>query len=248
MKSAYLRFYEELNDFLPERKRKIRFELKFKGRTSIKDLIESIGVPHGEVDLILVNDKSVDFSQIVNEGDDISVYPIFESIDITNLQHLREKPLRHPKFVLDVHLGTLAKYMRMFGFDSLYSNKFTDEDLIKISLKESRTILTRDIGILKHSIVSRGYFVRNTKPEIQIEEIIKRFDLYSNINKLSRCLECNSPLEIISKEKIFERLPPKVRACKDVFFICKKCDKIYWQGSHFNNMNVMMNKFLSTRE
>lgn len=244
MKTAHVRFYEELNDFLPEGRRKIRFEHKFNNRPSIKDLIESIGIPHGEVDFILVNGNSVDFAYIVKDGDDISVYPVFESLDIKNIQHLRALPLRNSKFVLDVHLGTLAKYMRMLGFDTLYRNNFTDEELIQISQKEKRTILTRDTGILKRNIVLHGYFVRSTEPEIQIEEIMNRFDLYGSVKKFSRCLECNSPLEIISKEKIVERLPEKVRVNKNEFYICKNCDKIYWQGSHFRNMNRLMEKFL----
>ena len=131
LKKITLRFYEELNDFLPADKRKKRFEHSFIDRTSVKDMIESFGIPHTEIDLILVNGNSVNFSYLVNNGDDISVYPMFESLDITDLQHLRAKPLRKPKFILDVHLGTLAKYMRMLGFDSLYQNNYKDEEIVK---------------------------------------------------------------------------------------------------------------------
>ena len=120
MHKIFLRFYEELNDFLPEEKRKKRFLHQYIDRTSVKDLIESLGVPHTEIDLILVNGKSVSFKYLINDGDDISVYPVFESIDITGLQHLRPKPLRDPKFIADVHLGRLARYLRMLGFDTLF--------------------------------------------------------------------------------------------------------------------------------
>lgn len=184
MKTAYLRFYEELNDFLPEKKRKTRFEHKFTDSPSIKDMIESLGVPHCEIDLIFVNGISVDFGHPVNNEDDISVYPEFESLDIKEVQHLRPEPLRNPKFVLDVHLGALAKYLRMLGIDSYYENNLTDDDLIKISAKEKRAILTRDISLLKNGNVTRGYFVRNIYPEEQVKEIISRFDLRRKIKKI----------------------------------------------------------------
>ncbi|MCL5031174.1 MAG: Mut7-C ubiquitin/RNAse domain-containing protein [Bacteroidetes bacterium] len=244
MKTAHLRFYEELNDFLPDIKKKIRFEHKFSGKPSVKDMIESLGIPHGEVDLILVNSNSVDFSYLVNDGDDISVYPVFESLDIKNLQHLREKPLRNPKFILDVHLGTLAKYMRMLGFDTLYKNNYSDEELIEISFVEKRTILTKDIGILKNKKVTHGYFVRDSNPEKQIEEVIVRFNLKGEVKTFSRCLECNSILKLIKKEKIIDRLPLKVRTNQNEFYTCSLCDKIYWPGSHYKNMNILIEKIL----
>lgn len=236
------RFYEELNDFLPKEKRKKRFEHNFIDRASVKDVIESLGVPHTEVDLILVNSNLKNFSYIINDGDDISVYPVFESIDISNLQKLRPEPLREPKFILDVHLGTLARYLRMLGFDTSYRNDFSDEEIVKISLGEKRAILTRDIGILKRSEVTRGYWVRNTDPFKQVEEVVKRFDLKDQIKEFSRCVECNSILEKIDKEKIIGRIPPKVNAAHNNFLYCKKCDKIYWRGSHYQSMKKLIEK------
>jgi sulfur carrier protein ThiS len=165
MHKIYLRFYEELNDFLPEEKRKKRFVHPFIDRTSVKDLIESLGIPHTEVDMVLVNGKSVNFKYLINDGDDISVYPVFESLDITDVQHLRPKPLRKPKFVADVHLGRLTRYLRMIGLDVLYKNNFNDEEIVQLSLKERRAILTKDRGILKRNEVTHGYWVRSTKVE-----------------------------------------------------------------------------------
>jgi len=243
LKKVTLRFYEELNDFLPSNKKKKRFEHSFIDRTSVKDLIESLGIPHTEIDLILVNGNSVDFSYLVNDGDDISGYPMFESLDITNLQHLRAKPLRKPKFILDVHLGTLAKYMRMLGFDTLYKNDYIDEEIVKISLKEKRAILTKDRGILKRSEVTHGYWIRSTKTDTQIIEVIKRFDLKEQIKELSRCLLCNSLLKKISKEKIIDRLPRKVKEFQNEFYCCKHCDKIFWKGSHYAKMLAVIERF-----
>jgi len=236
LKKVTLRFYEELNDFLPSSKRKKRFEHNFIDRTSVKDMIESLGVPHTEIDLILVNGNSVDFSYLINNEDDISVYPMFESLDITNLQRLRAKPLRKPKFILDVHLGTLAKYMRMLGFDTFYQNNYEDEEIVKISLKDKRTILTKDRGILKRSEVMHGYWIRSSTTMDQLIEVIKRFDLKEQTKELSRCLLCNTLLKKTTKEKVIDRLPRKIKELQNKFYFCENCDKIFWKGSHYTKM------------
>jgi uncharacterized protein len=236
MHKVYLRFYEELNDFLPEEKRKKRFAHQFIDRTSVKDLIESLGVPHTEIDLILGNGKSVNFKYLINDGDDISVYPVFESLDISDVQHLRPKPLRKPKFVADVNLGRLTKYLRMIGLDVLYENNFDDDEIVSISLKEKRAILTKDRGILKRNEVTHGYWVRATKAGAQAKEVLERFDLQKEIKEFSRCIECNDLLEPIKKEKIINELPPKVALSQNDFFKCPSCDNIYWKGSHYLRM------------
>ncbi len=242
-----IRFYEELNDFLPAEKRKIRFEVNLPGRVSIKDFIESLGVPHTEIDLILVNGSSVNFNYILKEGDDISVYPEFESMDIADLQRLRPEPLRQPKFILDVHLGKLAKFMRILGYDTLYEMDYEDDQIVEISLEQKRTILTRDLGILKRGVVTHGYFVRNTEPEKQIVEILNRFQLENRIEMFSRCLECNSEIREIEKSKIVERIPPKVANHYDQFYYCDKCDKIYWKGSHYEKMRSVVSSLLKEK-
>ena len=236
IKHATFRFYEELNDFLPEEKRKVRFEHNFIDRASVKDMIESLGVPHTEVDLILVNRNSVDFSYVVNDNDDISVYPVFESFDIKDVQHLRSKPLRDPKFIADVHLGSLSKYMRMFGFDVLYKNNFSDEQIIETSLDEKRVILTKDRELLKNKKVTHGYWLRSEEVAEQVKEVIARFDLMNDIKELFRCLECNNILEPVEKDKVESRIPPKVKEWQSEFWYCTQCDKVYWKGSHYKKM------------
>ncbi len=236
MHKVYLRFYEELNDFLPEEKRKKRFEHHYIDRTSVKDLIESLGIPHTEVDLILVKGNSVNFKYLINDGDDISVYPVFESFDISDLQHLRPKPLRKPKFVADVHLGRLTRYLRMMGLDVIYRNDFEDEEIVELSLKERRAILTKDKGILKRNDVIHGYWIRSTKVEEQVKEVLKRFDLQKEIKEFSRCIECNELLKPIKKETIINQLPPKVAQSQNEFMHCPSCNKIYWRGTHYQRM------------
>ena len=244
MKIAYFRFYEELNDFLPNEKRKTRFEHNFIDRTSVKDMIESLGVPHSEIDLILVNGKSVDFSYLVNDKDEISVYPVFEAFDVSNIQHLRSKSLREPKFVVDVHLGKLARYLRVLGFDTLYKNIFSNDDLVKISLDEKRTILTKDREILKRNDITHGYWIRNNYLEEQVKEIVKRFDLKNQIKEFTRCIICNNLLIKVEKEDIIDFLPPKVQDWHNKFLFCPLCKKPYWKGSHYEKMKAFIEKIM----
>jgi uncharacterized protein with PIN domain len=236
MNQAWFRFYEELNDFLPAGKRKQQFLYEFNNNPSVKDLIEAIGIPHVEVDMVLINGNSVDFSCKVKDKDIVSVYPVFESLDISPVTHLRERPLRNLKFILDVHLGKLAKYLRLLGFDIYIDKAFNDNDIVKLSKSERRVILTRDKGLLKNKIVTHGYWIRSQKPVEQLNEVIIRFDLRKSIHLYTRCLKCNGLIEDVSKEEISGHLLPKTRKYYHKFKRCTDCKNIYWEGSHFLRM------------
>ena len=231
-----IRFYEELNDFLHYTRRKKAFSFPLPLKRSIKDIIESLGVPHTEVDLILANSVSVSFDYHPVKGDYISVYPVFEAIDISPVVLLRPKPLRETKFILDVHLGTLAKYLRMLGFDTLYRNNLEDQEIIDLSIAEQRIILTRDLFILKNGRVTHGYFVRETTPGKQLPEIVNRFDLSKQTMPFSRCMACNGLIEKVDKESVEEILQPNTRKTFHDFFQCRDCKKVYWKGSHWEKM------------
>ena len=232
MAQVQIRFYEELNDFLAPELRKRAFDHDFERRTSVKDMIESFGVPHTEVEIILVNGNSVDFSCIVQDGDRISVYPVFESLDVSPLIRLRPAPLRTPRFVLDTNLGRLARYLRLLGFDCLYSNDFEDATVARISSEQQRTLLTRDRSLLQRKIITHGYFVRAVRPRLQVQEVLSRFDLYRLVAPFSRCIRCNGTLQNVDKQAIEARLEPKTRKYFNTFRICTDCGQIYWQGSH----------------
>jgi uncharacterized protein with PIN domain len=241
-KFILIRFYEELNDFLKPELRKKDFRHIFFGNPTIKDTIESLGVPHPEVDLILVNGKSVDFSYRINYGDRISVYPEFELLDITPVNHLRPEPLRNPKFILDVHLGKLTAKLRMLGFDSLYSNNYSDPEIITIAIDEKRIILTHDTGILKNSVVDRGYWVRSLQPQTQLFEVVQKFDLTGKMKPFTLCMECNGKIQAFDKNRIKEKIPKRTMQFYDEFFICEICGKVYWKGSHYQNMLETIDK------
>ena len=177
MPMVTFRFYEELNDFLPRRRRKVDFEIMFKGRRPIKDMIESLGVPHTEVDLILVDGKSVDFNYILQDKDRVSVYPVFESLNITNVTHLRKIPLRKTAFIADINLGNIVKYMRALGFDFFFDSSLSTREIIEISKRENRIILTKDSKLLKFKDVTHGIFIRPGTTTEQIEQILDYLDI-----------------------------------------------------------------------
>lgn len=235
-KTAIVRCYAELNDFLSMERKQHEFSYSFYGNPAIKDALEALGIPHTEIDVILVNDQSVDFSYALQAGDRVAVYPVFELFDITTVTHLRPKALRDLKFILDVHLGKLAKLLRMLGFDTRYRNDFLDKEIILCALKEHRIILTRDVGLLKQRIVTHGYWLRTTHPQQQIHEVVAYFDLKKSVQPLSRCLVCNALTAPIDKTQIFQRLLPKTQQYFLLFYYCDSCDKVYWQGSHYANM------------
>ena len=243
--SAQLRFYEELNDFLPEALRKRDIAVEIDRSRSVKDAIESLGVPHPEVDLILVDGVSVDFGYLLHGGERVAVYPMFELLDVSPLTRLRPRVLRDPRFVADVHLGKLARHLRMAGFDVLWGNDWDDDRLVALSNAERRTILTRDKAMLRRGEVERGYFVRATGSEGQLAEVLEALQLESLVAPFTRCRECNSTLVDVPKEAVEADLPPKVRGFYERFKRCPGCGRIYWEGTHYARMRGVMERSLT---
>ncbi len=237
---AVLRFYAELKGFLAPKHSSGTVTHTFDVPGSVKDVIEACGVPHTEVDLILANGKSVDFSYRVAEGDRISVYPVFESFDISSVGRVRPQPLRQVRFVLDGHLGRLARYLRLLGFDSLCNSSWSDHELVAISTGQHRILVTRARGLLKRGAVTHGYYVRATDPHRQLGEVVRRFHLADDIAPLTRCMRCNGLLEPVEKDDIAHRLPPQTRDHFDKYSTCTICKRIYWQGSHYRRLNEIV--------
>jgi uncharacterized protein with PIN domain len=229
---VHLRVYAELADFLPPALRQRTLARDLAGTTSVKDLIEGLGIPHTEIDLVLVNGESAGFDRHVRDGDFVSVFPVFESIDIGSVTRVRAEPLRVLRFVLDTHLGRLAAYLRLAGFDTLYRRDYRDDELAAISNAEQRVLLTRDQALLRRRVVSRGYFIRSTHPRRQFRDVIERFDLAGSARPFQRCLRCNAPLRPAARDEVWPRLPPRTRVAYDTFYACTGCDRVYWRGAH----------------
>jgi len=235
MRSASFRFYGPLNDFLPAAYRQTTVICTFQGSASVKDVVEALGIPHPEIYLLLANGSPVDFSYIVREGDRVTAYPTFFALDVADLTRVAPPPQHEPRFIADVHLGRLAAYLRLAGADTAYDRDYADRQLVEISVNEDRTLLTRDVGVLKHRKVVRGYFVRETQPARQFVEVLRRFDL-TVTTPFSRCLRCNSELSRVAMENIADLLEPKTRKHYTEFSQCPTCTRVYWQGSHYDRL------------
>ncbi len=201
-------------------------------------MIEALGVPHTEVELVLVNGESVGFGHPIRDGDRIAVYPKFEAFDITPLLRVRAQPLREPRFVADAHLGGLAHLLRMAGFDTLYDNGYRDEQIERIAIAEQRIVLTRDRDLLKRRGISHGCCVRGLRSEAQLREIFDRLDLARAAKPLTLCLCCNLQLHAVDKAQVEARLPQAVRERHRQFSACAGCGRVYWPGSHWQRMRA----------
>lgn len=231
-----VRFYAELNDFLPEARRQRSFVHHFHGTPAVKDVIESLGPPHTEVELILVDGEPVGWGHRLRGGERVAVYPVFEELDLGPLRVLRRDSLRRLAFVADGHLGRLARYLRLLGFDTWYQPQADDAALSLRSAEEGRILLTRDRGLLKRSEVQRGYCVRSTDAERQVREVAERFHLERDARPFSRCLRCNRELEALPAAAARSRVPPRVAGRFTQFWACSGCGRVYWRGSHYEAM------------
>lgn len=225
MPKGIFRFYEELNDFLPGHRKKTDFEAEFNGKRSIKDIIEEIGVPHTEVDLVLINGKPADYNYIFQDGDRASVYPVFESFNIKNVTLLRRIPLRRIQFIADIHLKDMVKPMRMLGFDIDFNPSYTTQDIIRISEQENRIILTTRKGLITSTSVTHGMLIHSGTSMEQIKYVIASLDLKDRIKPFSRCLRCNSLLDSEFTGKSLNRITSETKSVREGDILCKSCDE-----------------------
>ena len=232
MTDVTVRVYGSLNDFLPPHRRQAASPHVVDGHPSVKDLLEGVGVPHPEVDLILVNGRSVTFDYAVQSGDRIAAFPRFVAFDIGTLTRVRPRPLGKVRFVADVHLGKLARHLRLAGLDTAYRDDADDAALADLADREGRILLTRDRGLLKRRTVTHGYFVRETHPRRQLVEVLRRFGPL-DLQPFSRCLKCNDVLREVPKSAIDATLLPRTRQHYDHFEMCRGCGGVYWKGSHW---------------
>jgi uncharacterized protein len=237
-----VRAYAELNDFLPPELRAVAARRPFRSHQTVKDVIEALGIPHTEVDLVLVNGEPVGFGHRPSPGDRISVYPMFERIDVGPVNRLRPQPLREPRFVLDVHLGRLARLLRLLGFDARWSNDMDDCTLAAVSETEHRILLTSDRGLLKRRRVTHGLFVRPGPPVEQAAEVVRRLDLADRIAPFTRCLRCGGELAAVPKSEVEDQLEPLTRRYVDEFHRCRACGHVYWRGSHHEQLRHLVDQ------
>jgi len=200
----------------------------------VKDAIEALGVPHPEVELILVNGRSEDLAYRLQPNDRVSVFPTFRSIDLAGLPRVGVRPPEPARFAVDVHLGKLASLLRLAGFDAVTLED--DADVAKTAAREGRVVLTRDVALLKRAVLRYGYWIRYTDRELQFAEVLERFALLDRMDPFTRCLRCNTPLVSADIATIAEQLLPRTRAAFRQFWRCPGCARVYWRGSHFDRL------------
>jgi len=236
LKSITFRCYAELNDFLPQEHRQRQFVYPLKTPVTLGEALESLRIPLSEVDLVLVNGQPVSLNQRLYENDFVSVFPAFEILDISELKGDRRPALRVTRFILDAHLGKLAKYLRMLGFDTLYRNDYGDKEIIELAVNEKRIILTRDKLLLQSKRVTHGYYIRATEKHEQLREVVQKFDLYGQFKSFTRCMTCNAELVPKSRKEIGHLVQEDILQLFIEFYYCPACRKVYWKGSHFKRM------------
>ncbi|MBC7474194.1 MAG: hypothetical protein H7263_07860 [Candidatus Sericytochromatia bacterium] len=246
-KTATFNFFDEINDFIQKNQRNQEIKIEFDDSTTAKDAIEAIGVPHTEVESIVVNDISVDFHYRLKDQDKVRVYSFSSKVIIEDKIPLRAS-IQNYKFIVDANVAKMAKYLRMLGFDTSYNFELPDKDIVALAEKEKRIILSRDIGLLKRKNATLGYFLRKTNIEEQVMEVLKRYDLTSQIKPLSICLECNGHINQVNKDSIIKKLNENVAKEYDEFFQCNNCKKIFWKGSHHDKMLNNIDKFVKDLE
>jgi len=246
MPTVTFRFHGSVNDFLPVGRRGLPIAREFKSSPAVKDMIQALGVPHPEVDLILANDRPVDFGYRLGPGDRIEVFGLDRPRELAGLGGLIPVPPEPPRFVLDGHLGRLARYLRMLGFDSKYDGRANDPELARTSADEGRILLTRDRGLLKRSVVRYGHLVRDDDPRCQLAEVAGRYSLSRSAAPFTRCVRCNGAIQPVDRSEVVERLAGEPRTLRyfDTFSRCLNCDAIYWPGSHYDQMSQLAQEVL----
>jgi uncharacterized protein len=243
MSQAIFRFYGDLDCFLASEQKKgaIVYDLGQEpdAKVAVKHAVESLGVPHTEVDQIRANGRVVGFDYGLTDDDVVDVYTWMPKPDRVNLRPPLPRPVR---FVLDTHLGRLAVYLRLLGFDALYRNDYSDAILAELSHQEKRVLLTRDRGLLKRRIVEFGCCVRESDPKQQLISLLYRYRLATEIEPWRRCLRCNELLEPVAKAEILEQLEPKTERYFNDFRRCGGCRQIYWPGSHYDRMQEFIDQ------
>jgi uncharacterized protein len=232
-----VRFYAELADLAGD----AEVAAPFGEPRSVKDLIEALGVPHPEVALVVVDDEPVGFDHLLTGGEHVAVFPSFHGIDLDGVTTVAPPPIE-PRFVLDVHLGTLTRRLRLLGFDCWYRTDADDDELAAVAVEDDRILLTRDRGLLMRRVITHGYCPRSDDPELQALEVIRRFDLVPSMAPLTRCVNCNGGLTPVDKAEVFDRLPPRTRAAFDDFARCDACGQVYWPGSHVDAVNGFLER------
>jgi uncharacterized protein with PIN domain/sulfur carrier protein ThiS len=231
MTTARFRFADALSMFLRPELRGAVFAYECARAANLKNAIEALGVPHTEVGVVLVNGNPATLQRTVREGDEVEVLAYAQVQDSA------------PLFLADAHLGALARFLRMLGFDTVHDQALADREIRRIAHGEGRVVLTRDRDLLKCREIERGCYVRSLKPEAQLREVAARYELAKHARPFTLCLHCNLPLAAVAGDLVASRVPPRVLELHNAFTHCAGCDRVYWPGTHYERMKSALAGF-----
>jgi len=217
-------------------------DYRLERRASIKDIVESLGIPHTEVGAVRVGNQTTDFGFIPEPGQQIRVSEIAPPFDVTRPSQLRPVPLPTVRFVVDVNVGRLAALLRLAGFDTAYENGLRDEEIAERAHQEKRIVLSKDRALLKRNKIVFGRLVRAVQPDAQLVETVQFFGLNGPGKLFSRCLRCNRTLQPVAKAAILHQLEPRTKKYFNTFKTCPDCGRIYWRGSHCDAMAAKLKR------
>jgi uncharacterized protein with PIN domain len=243
MNNVTFRFYARLNEFLPSARRQRSFVVCCHAQSTVKHMIEALGVPHTEVEFILVNNEPAGFNYLLQQEDRVAVYPAFYRLAPAQTASLRPPPPAL-RFVADAHMGALTRLLRLAGFDTLYYPSISDDEIAHYCASEQYIALTRDRELLKRNQIVHGFYVRSTKPESQLREVFERYELARHAAPFTRCMVCNNTLHPVEKDAVLERLPPRVKEGHNHFLKCSGCERVYWEGTHWDNLRTQLQALL----
>jgi uncharacterized protein with PIN domain len=190
------------------------------GPTTVKDLLEAVGIPHCEIGGVLARGKPLSLSHLVEYDTCLEVVSA------------APEPLIDPRFICDQHLGALARLLRVMGFDTVWARGLTEPAIVRRALNEHLVVLSRSRGLLKRKALNRAMLVRSDQPDEQAAEVVHRFQLAARVQMFGRCTACNGQVQPVAKEAVRDRIPPRTALWLDEYFICRDCDRLYWEGTH----------------
>ena len=212
--------------------------IAFKEAPAVKHLVESLGVPHTEIGAVRFNGQPAGLERQVQPGDRVELFAVPDGQGSCTLPG-------EAHFIADNHLGRLAAYLRMLGLDTLYRNDYQDEELAQVSESEGRILLTRDRRLLMRRAVTYGCCLRSLQPGEQFIQVARRYGLAGQARPFWRCLRCNGLLQPVDKAAVLEQLQPLTRRYFDSFALCPACGQVYWQGSHYEHMQILLESICS---
>jgi uncharacterized protein with PIN domain/sulfur carrier protein ThiS len=234
--TARFRIYPAIAAFVATERRNVPFDHDCARAATLKNALEALGIPHTEIAAVRVNDAPATLERIVRDADYVEAWGYADTGTT--------QPTVGLDFVADAHLGGLARFLRMLGFDTIHANSITDADIRRLAYDERRVVLSRDRELLKCADVMTGCYVRAIRPEAQLREVACRFGLAKHARPFTRCLRCNTPLTTVDKSQVLCELPQSVARDQHAFYRCGSCNRIYWPGSHYVRMRAALERML----